>query len=200
MQIARASAGNTAAYALPLLQRLMGARGDPTRTVRAIVLVDCRDVALHVAREIRRYGAYLPFRCWASSGGQDTKPRHLSPRSVVDIVVATPASILADLRRREFDTLSVEILVLDDVDRIFELHPHRCIRKLLSYLPPGRQNVLFSASPSDNLELALGFMACESLCSVDPQPGPQRRAVPRRVPAPAVAARVPNSRPGRATG
>jgi ATP-dependent RNA helicase RhlE len=200
MQIARAGTGKTAAYALPLLQRLMGARGDPTRRVRAIVLVDCRAVALNVAREVRRYGAYLPFRCWASFGGQDPKPRHLTPRSVVDIVVATPASILADLHRREFDLLSVELLVLDDVNRKFERHSHQDIRQFLSYLPPRRQNVLFSASPSDDLELALGFVGYESLCSVDPRSGPQRWDLPRRVPAPAVVGRVADSRRNRAAG
>lgn len=200
MQIARAGTGKTAAYALPLLQRLMGARSDPTRSVRAIVLVECRDIALHVAREVRRYGAYLPFRCSASFSGQGPKPRDLTPRSVVDIVVATPASILADLHRRESGFLSVEILVLDDVDRILERHSHQDIRQFLSHLPPSRQNVLFSASPSDDLELVLGFVGYESLRSVDPRSGAQRRGLPRRVRASAVFGRVANSRPNRAAG
>jgi ATP-dependent RNA helicase RhlE len=198
-QIARAGTGKTAAYALPLLQRLMGARGGTARAVRAMVLVESRDVALHVAGELLRYGAYLPFRCSASFGGQDPKPRHLPLRSVVDIVVGSPASILADLHRRELDLQSVEILVLDDVDRILERHSHQVIRQFLSYLPSSRQNVLFSASPSDDLELVLGFVGYESLCAVDPRSGPQQRGLPRRVRASAVVGRVAG-RPNRAVG
>ena len=139
-QIARAGSGRTAAYALPLLQRLMRARGDTTRAVRAIVLVESREVALHVASDVRSYGAYLPLRCSASYGSRDLKPRHPAPRPPVDIVVATPASILAELDCRGFDLSSVEILVLDDVDRIWDRHPHQGIRRVLSYLSPRRQN------------------------------------------------------------
>jgi ATP-dependent RNA helicase RhlE len=202
-QIARAGTGRTAAYALPLLQRLMGVRTNTTQAVRALVLVESREIAQSVAGDVRSYGAYLPLRCSASYGRRDLKPRHPAPQPAVDIVVTTPARILTECRCCQSDLSAIEILVMDDADRILDRHPHQDIRRVFSYLSSRRQNAVFNASSSDKFELALGWLGYESGCHFGTRSRAQSRRhqadLPRRVRAPTGVGRVSDGRPDHAT-
>lgn len=161
MQIARAGTGKTAAYALPLLQRLMGARRDTARPVRAMILVANRRLALHVAGAVQSYGAYLPFRCTASYRGLGPSRPYRADPSPVDIVVATPADILDAGCRGRNDLTEIEVLVLDDVGELFDRNSPHDVRRVFSCLSAQRQNVFLSATPSDHPEAASGWQGRE---------------------------------------
>jgi superfamily II DNA/RNA helicase len=154
-----------------------------------MVLVESREVALHVTGDVRSYRAYVPFRCSASYGGRDLRPRYPASQPPVDIVVATPARILTECHCCQSNLSAIEILVLDNADTILDRHPYQDIGRVFSCLSPRRQNVVFSASSSDNFELALGWLGYESGCHFGTRSHAQscrhQADFPRRVRAPA---------------
>jgi len=149
---AQTGTGKTAGFTLPLLKRLQNAGpGDRRPVVRALILVPTRELAAQVRDSVRTYGRYLPFRSAVIIGGVNINPQISELRKGVDIVVATPGRLLDHLQQGTVDLRRVEILVLDEADRMLDMGFIRDIRKVMKVLPPARQNLLFSATFSQEI-------------------------------------------------
>jgi ATP-dependent RNA helicase RhlE len=161
MARAQTGTGKTAGFTLPLLQRLSGGpRGQGRRAVRSLILTPTRELAAQVGESVRVYGKNLPLRSCVIYGGVGIKPQIDALRRGVEIVVATPGRLLDHLRQRTVDLSGVEILVLDEADRMLDMGFIRDIRKILALLPRERQNLLFSATFSDEIKsLAAGLLS-----------------------------------------
>jgi ATP-dependent RNA helicase RhlE len=142
---AQTGTGKTAGFTLPLLQRLQ--RGTVNRRrIRALVLTPTRELAAQVGQSIRDYGRHLPFRTAVIYGGVSINTQIDKLRKGVDVVVATPGRLLDHLQQRTVDLGAVEMLVLDEADRMLDMGFIRDIRKIMQTLPDRRQNLLFSAT------------------------------------------------------
>ena len=160
---AQTGTGKTAGFALPLLQRLAtgaNASTSPARhPVRVLILVPTRELAAQVQDSVRTYGKYLKLRSTVIYGGVGFNPQADELRRGVDIVVATPGRLLDHVQQRTIDLRKVEILVLDEADRMLDMGFIPAIRRILALLPAGRQNLLFSATfPDEIRKLAGSFM------------------------------------------
>jgi ATP-dependent RNA helicase RhlE len=154
---AQTGTGKTAAFALPILQRLHATQPAPRgpRAPRALVLVPTRELAAQVAESFQVLGRELKQRGVLVYGGVSPKPQVKALAEGVDIVVATPGRLLDHLQLRLVDLSRVEMLVLDEADRMLDMGFIRPIRRLLAALPAQRQNLLFSATFSTEIrELA----------------------------------------------
>jgi ATP-dependent RNA helicase DeaD len=139
--------GKTAAFALPLLQRIGGAEAAAgRRPVKALVLVPTRELAMQVAEAIYRYGKVLGVRVIPIYGGQPIERQLRALKSGVDVVVATPGRALDHLRRRTLDLRAVEVVVLDEADEMLDMGFAEDIEALLVATPAERQTALFSAT------------------------------------------------------
>lgn len=150
--------GKTAAFTLPLLQNLTKKSG-PKGQVRALILTPTRELALQVEESVRELGADLPLKSTTIFGGVNIKSQINAMRKGIDIIVATPGRLL-DLINQGFVKLShIEILVLDEADRMLDMGFIHDIKKILKLLPNNRQNLLFSATFSDEIKrLANGLL------------------------------------------
>ncbi|HEY6642977.1 DEAD/DEAH box helicase [Povalibacter sp.] len=142
--------GKTAGFTLPLLQRLQ-ATPNVSRTPRAIVLVPTRELASQVAESIKSYGKYLQLRTLTIFGGVSINPQIEALRRGVDILVATPGRLLDHAQQRTVDLRQIEILVLDEADRMLDMGFIADIRRVIKLLPRERQNLLFSATYSSDM-------------------------------------------------
>ena len=147
---AQTGTGKTAGFALPLLQRLQLGTVN-RRRVRALVLTPTRELAAQVGESIRDYGRYLPFRTAVIFGGVSINTQIDKLRKGVDVVVATPGRLLDHMQQGTIDLSAVEVLVLDEADRMLDMGFIRDIKKVLNVLPKERQNLLFSATFSDDI-------------------------------------------------
>jgi ATP-dependent RNA helicase RhlE len=147
---AQTGTGKTAGFTLPLLQRLHSGNrpGKHGRPVRALILVPTRELAAQVGESVGNYGKYLPLQSTIIFGGVNINPQIQRLRRGVDILVATPGRLLDHVSRQTVDLSRVEILVLDEADRMLDMGFIRDIRKVLALLPKQRQNLLFSATYS----------------------------------------------------
>jgi len=143
---AQTGTGKTAAFVLPMLQTLHGTRGPGPRTVRGLVVVPTRELALQVEQSIRVYGAHRPVRSVAIFGGMRMDRQVRALRHGAEVVVATPGRLLDHVRQRTIDLSRVEILVLDEADRMLDMGFIHDIKKILHELPTERQSLLFSAT------------------------------------------------------
>src|SRR5437763_1791566 len=170
---AQTGTGKTATFVLPILQILHNTRPQPRQQafgnmrpkgatglpIRCLVLTPTRELALQVEESVRTYGARRPIRSTTIYGGVGYDNQVRALRSGPEIVVATPGRLLDHVGQRTIDLSSVEILVLDEADRMLDLGFIRDIRRILTILPPRRQNLLFSATFSDEIrELASGLL------------------------------------------
>jgi ATP-dependent RNA helicase RhlE len=151
---AQTGTGKTAGFTLPLLQRLMasGKEGKGRRPVRALVLTPTRELAAQVAESVHTYGRYLPLRSAVVFGGVSINPQKQKLIKGVDILVATPGRLLDHVGQRSVDLSKVDILVLDEADRMLDMGFIRDIRKILALLPKQRQTLLFSATFSEEIK------------------------------------------------
>ena len=144
---AQTGTGKTAAFVLPMLQRLSEApRPRNRRPIRALVVTPTRELALQVETAIRTYGTFTRFRSIAIFGGVGLRPQIQKLRRGVDIVVATPGRLLDHMSRGHIKLSQVEILVLDEADRMFDMGFINDIRKIVAQTPKSRQTLLFSAT------------------------------------------------------
>ncbi len=145
---AQTGSGKTAAFALPMLQLLMAAPLTKTRIVRGLVLVPTRELAAQVGEAIVAFGKYLPQLPKVSVvfGGVSINPQMLSLRSGADIVVATPGRLIDLLAHNALKLDGVQMLVLDEADRLLDLGFGEELNRILSVLPAKRQNLFFSAT------------------------------------------------------
>lgn len=171
MAAAQTGTGKTAGFTLPLLQRLHES-GTPgkRRAVRALVLVPTRELAAQVMASVQTYGRHVPLKAAAIFGGVSINPQISILRNGVDILVATPGRLLDHLTQRTLDLSKLETLVLDEADRMLDMGFIRDIRKILAVLPKARQNLLFSATFSDDIrQLANGLLHKPTLIEVAPR-------------------------------
>lgn len=167
---AQTGTGKTAGFTLPMLQLLDATRKDKFRPIRALVLTPTRELAAQVYDSVRNYGTYLNMKSTVVFGGVNAKPQIATIRQGVDVLVATPGRLL-DLENQKALSLNrVEILVLDEADRMLDMGFLRDIKKIMSLMPAKRQNLLFSATFSKEIkELAAGILRNPVLVEATPQ-------------------------------
>ncbi|MGL5102305.1 MAG: ATP-dependent RNA helicase RhlE [Plesiomonas sp.] len=153
MASAQTGTGKTAGFTLPLLQQL-STQPQPKgrRSVRALILTPTRELAAQVWENVREYSKYLPIRSLVVFGGVSINPQMMKLRSGVDVLVATPGRLLDLVQQNAVSLAKVETLVLDEADRMLDMGFIHDIRKVLAYLPNKRQNLLFSATFSDDIK------------------------------------------------
>jgi len=150
---AQTGTGKTAGFTLPLLQRLSAqAPSADRRVIRALILTPTRELAAQVEESVRVYGKHLPLKSTVVFGGVGFNPQADTLRRGVDILVATPGRLLDHVQQKTVDLSKIEILVLDEADRMLDMGFIRDIRKILALLPKQRQNLLFSATFSDEIK------------------------------------------------
>jgi len=160
---AQTGTGKTAGFTLPLLQRLAGkesASFSPARhPVRALIVTPTRELAAQVEESVRNYGKYVKLKSSLVYGGVGMQPQVDALRRGVDVLVATPGRLLDHVEQKTVDLRQVEILVLDEADRMLDMGFIHDIRKILALLPTQRQNLLFSATfPEEIRKLSGSFM------------------------------------------
>ncbi|MFW2372203.1 MAG: DEAD/DEAH box helicase [Gammaproteobacteria bacterium] len=151
---AQTGTGKTAGFTLPLLQRLMSTSKEQKgrRPIRALVLTPTRELAAQVAESVVTYGKHLPLRSTVIFGGVSINPQKQILIRGVDILVATPGRLLDHVSQKSVDLSKVEILVLDEADRMLDMGFIRDIRKVLALLPKQKQTLFFSATFSDEIK------------------------------------------------
>jgi ATP-dependent RNA helicase RhlE len=158
---AQTGTGKTAAFTLPLLQMLSASareRRHP-KSVRALILTPTRELAAQVEESVRTYGRHLKVTSTLVYGGVGINPQIDALRRGVDILVATPGRLLDHVGQRTVDLTKVEILVLDEADRMLDMGFIHDIKRVLALLPRERQNLLFSATFSDEIrDLTRGLL------------------------------------------
>jgi len=158
--IAQTGTGKTAAFALPILQRLMAEGRQPARKgCRALVLSPTRELATQIAESFRTYGRFINIKVAVVFGGVGHGPQIQALARGVDVLVATPGRLLDHIAERDISLQATEILVLDEADQMLDLGFVKPIRRIVSHLPQRRQNLFFSAT----MPREIGALAAELL-------------------------------------
>ncbi len=170
MAAAQTGTGKTAGFTLPILQ-LLSTRPAASRTKpRVLVLTPTRELAAQVEESVRTYGRHLPLKSTTIFGGVGMAPQVQALKSGVDILVATPGRLLDHIGQRTADLSGVEILVLDEADRMLDMGFIHDIRKLLALVPKNKQSLLFSATFSEEIRtLAAGLLRDPQSVEVAPR-------------------------------
>ncbi len=157
---AQTGTGKTAGFTLPLLQLLMlNSKNQRSHTVRALILTPTRELAAQVADSVKTYGKYLPLKAQVVFGGVNINMQIKKLQHGADILIATPGRLLDLVSQNIINLSHVEILVLDEADRMMDMGFIHDIRKILALLPKNRQNLLFSATFSTDIKnLAYGLL------------------------------------------
>ncbi|MEJ1958532.1 MAG: DEAD/DEAH box helicase [Nitrosomonadales bacterium] len=166
---AQTGTGKTAGFTLPILQLLSASAktNSGKAPIRVLVLIPTRELAAQVEESVRDYGKYLKLSSMTMIGGVNINPQIQRLKTRVDILVATPGRLLDHVQQRTVDLSHVEILVLDEADRMLDMGFIRDIKKILALLPKQRQNLLFSATFSDEIKaLADGLLNNPALIEV----------------------------------
>ena len=151
MAMAQTGTGKTAGFTLPLLQRLTLGPKVKANQVRALVLTPTRELAAQVADNVVQYGKHLPLKSAVVFGGVKINPQMQKLRSGVDILVATPGRLLDLYTQNAIRFDQLEVLVLDEADRMLDMGFIHDIRKIIAFLPKKRQNLMFSATFSGEI-------------------------------------------------
>jgi ATP-dependent RNA helicase RhlE len=151
---AQTGTGKTAGFVLPILHRLADKPARPPRagSPRALILTPTRELTAQVEESVRVYGKHTKLSSMAMFGGVNINPQITRLKSRLDILVATPGRLLDHVQQKTLDLAGVEILVLDEADRMLDMGFIRDIKKILALLPRQRQNLLFSATFSDEIK------------------------------------------------
>ena len=158
---AQTGSGKTAAFALPILQRLAAGRRERGRFVRALVLTPTRELAAQIGESFRVYGRWLPepLKILVVYGGVSINPQMMALGGGADVIVATPGRLLDLVDHNAVSLSAVSTLVLDEADRLFDLGFSAELNRILALLPARRQNLLFSATfPPEVEALATGLL------------------------------------------
>jgi len=163
---AQTGTGKTAAFTLPMLQRLYQKSNGP-RCIRALILTPTRELAAQVHESVRTYGKHRPLRSMEIYGGVSARPQIKKIQRGVDVVIATPGRLLDHVRQGNINLSGVEMFVLDEADRMLDMGFIRDIKQIMKELPKKRQNLLFSATFSSEIrELAKGLLNSPTEISV----------------------------------
>jgi len=165
---AQTGTGKTAGFTLPLLENLMQAgKHQKGKAIRALVLTPTRELAAQVAESVEEYGKHLPLRSTVIFGGVSINPQIKKLRNGIDILVATPGRLLDHVSQKTLDLSKLEILVLDEADRMLDMGFIHDIRKVLALVPKKKQTLLFSATFSNDIKkLANGLLHKPTLIEV----------------------------------
>ena len=169
--LAQTGTGKTAAFALPILQRLVSAARPPTghRPIRALILTPTRELASQIGESIATYGRYLTLRHSVIFGGVGQRPQEEALRRGLDILVATPGRLLDLAGQRLVDFRHLEIFVLDEADRMLDMGFVHDVRRILKLLPEKKQSLFFSATmPPEAQALADGLLHDPATVAVAP--------------------------------
>ncbi len=167
---AQTGTGKTAGFTLPLLQILSEGQKLRNRPVRALILTPTRELAAQVMADVKTYSKFLDLRSEVVFGGVSAGPQIAALRNGVDVLVATPGRLLDLHQQKAFTLANVEILVLDEADRMLDMGFVRDIKKIISLLPAKRQNLLFSATFSKEIkQLAAGLLHNPVLVEATPE-------------------------------
>ncbi len=171
---AQTGTGKTAAFTLPLLQKLTAGAAPAQghgRVIRVLVLVPTRELAAQVNESVRTYGRHLPqVKTALIFGGVNFKPQADLLRRGVDIVVATPGRLLDHAQQRTINLSHVEVLVLDEADRMLDMGFIHDIRRIIKLLPGKRQNLMFSATfPEEIRQLSQGILKNPATIDISPR-------------------------------
>jgi len=170
MAAAQTGTGKTAGFTLPLLEILSKGERAQANQARVLVLTPTRELAAQVEASIRQYGKNLPLSSTVVFGGVKINPQMMRLRKGADILVATPGRLLDLYNQKAIRFNQLEILVLDEADRMLDMGFIHDIRKILAFLPKQRQNLLFSATFSDEIRrLAKGIVHNPIEISVSPR-------------------------------
>ncbi|PKH02158.1 RNA helicase [Psychromonas sp. MB-3u-54] len=148
---AQTGTGKTAGFALPILQNLIDAPAVRAKRIRVLILTPTRELAIQVENNIAQYGKHLPLKSMAMYGGVDSEPQKQRLIEGVDILVSTPGRLLDMYTRRAIHFDEIEVLVIDEADRMLDMGFLPDINKIVERLPLQRQNLLFSATLSDQV-------------------------------------------------
>ncbi len=153
---AQTGTGKTAAFTLPILQRLLphaSSSPSPARhPVRALILAPTRELALQVFESVKAYSKHTPLRAMCAFGGVDIKPQIEELRRGVEILVATPGRLLDHVEQKSVSFAAVQALVLDEADRMLDMGFIPDVTRILKLLPQNRQSLLFSATFSEEIK------------------------------------------------
>jgi ATP-dependent RNA helicase RhlE len=171
MGSAQTGTGKTAGFTLPLLERLMVNKpDDKRRSIRALILTPTRELAAQVAESVDTYGKFLPLRTAVVFGGVNINTQIKKLNQGVDILIATPGRLLDHASQKTVDLSKVEILVLDEADRMLDMGFIHDIRKVLALMPKQKQTLLFSATFSNDIkQLSRGLLNSPALVEVAQQ-------------------------------
>lgn len=167
---AQTGTGKTAGFTLPLLQLLSNNQQTHNRKIKALILTPTRELAAQIQENVKQYSAFLDIRSTVIFGGVNQNPQVKTLRNGIDVLIATPGRLL-DLESQGFLSLrDVEILVLDEADRMLDMGFARDIKKVMTLMPSKRQNLLFSATFSKEIkQLANGFLHNPVLVEATPE-------------------------------
>jgi len=166
---AQTGTGKTAGFTLPVLQRLMDTDQPRKgrRPIRALILTPTRELAAQVAESVQTYGRHLPLKSTVVYGGVSINPQKMKLIKGVDILVATPGRLLDHVNQNSANLSQVDILILDEADRMLDMGFIHDIRKVLALVPKKKQTLLFSATFSKEIkQLANGLMKSPALIEV----------------------------------
>ena len=175
--IAQTGTGKTAAFALPILDRLSRDRGDSVRRrPRALVLAPTRELAIQIGEEFSAYARFLRLRQTVIFGGVGQKPQVDALWRGVDIVTATPGRLLDLMKQGRLDLGGIEVFVLDEADRMLDMGFVRDVRRIIAALPANRQSLLFSATmPAEIARLSRDILIDPVHVEVTPRATPVAR-------------------------
>ncbi len=174
---AQTGTGKTAGFTLPLLERMVQNqkpspthRGQPKRHIRALILTPTRELAAQILENVDMYAKYLPYKATVVFGGVNINRQINTLKQGIDILVATPGRLLDLASQRHVDLSKVEVLVLDEADRMLDMGFIHDMKKVVKLIPKQRQTLLFSATFSKEIKtLASGFQTNPSLVEVAAQ-------------------------------
>ncbi|MDQ6870687.1 MAG: DEAD/DEAH box helicase [Gemmatimonadota bacterium] len=155
--LAQTGTGKTAGFTLPIVHNLISApitdeRGEPAHRVRVLILTPTRELAAQVEESFRKYGKYTQLRVVPIFGGVGIEPQSKALRRGVDVVVATPGRLLDHMERENVSFNDLEVLVLDEADRMLDMGFAPQLNRIVSEIPPYRQTLLFSATMPPEVE------------------------------------------------
>ncbi len=170
--IAQTGTGKTAAFAIPILQKLH-AKPMKTSTPRALILAPTRELAAQISESFKVYGKYLDFKHIAIYGGVGIMPQIKALQRGIDILIATPGRLLDLMNQGKMDFRKVEFMVFDEADRMLDMGFMKDVKKIASALPVEKQSSFFSATMSNQIaELTMDFLKNPVRVEVTPQATP----------------------------
>ncbi len=176
LAVAPTGTGKTAAFTIPIIQRLGATRGNPAHLPRALILTPTRELALQVDASLRAYSRHMPVRTAVVLGGVGQGSQVKALRRGVDVLVATPGRLLDLMQQGHVRLESVQFLVLDEADRMLDMGFLPDVKRIVAKVPTKRQTLFFSATmPGAVSELANSLLQTPFKVEVETRPAAQRR-------------------------